>query len=277
MNSAFFSDFSSFGIIVACLLSPPVIGGFVQCLTRSLDAKKRGRSVPPFFQSISDFFSILRQNPATVSREQTVCALLSMTFYLTALGMLALQKHLPFILFLQAFGALAIIMGGMSRPVPYSGASVNHALKAFLTYQSVLFLVAMGFFFATGSFSLATVKQYPRLLVIDLPFLFMALLLVDYAAQCAVSEGGSVDTAMALAMLANCYRTATLVLFAGFFLSHSLLGAAEAAILLYAIVSISIFRAQEHGLLRRNLERGWGYLFFVCGLNLVWVYIKYWL
>ena len=179
MNAAVVPHFPMLGISVACLLLPPLIGGLVAGVGRIFDAKKQGLDAPPLLQPFQDYYALWRNEPASTPRDPLVFVLLSMAFHLMALVMLGLQKNLSPVLFLQAFGVVVLIMGGMPRPVPYYGLSANHALKSFLIGQSLVFLVAAGVFFATGSFDVSAVNEYPRLLVFDLPLLCMALLLVE--------------------------------------------------------------------------------------------------
>jgi len=281
MNGVTIAQLSLIGIIAACVLVPPLAGGMIEGVFRRFVAKKQGRDIPPLLQPFQEIVAILRQTPMSGSSEQTVCVLLSITFQVAALLMLVLQRDLPPVLFMQGFGVLALIMGGISRAYPYFGLSVNHALKAFLYCQSVLFLAAIGVFFATGSFNLGAVKEYPRLLVLDLPLLFMALLLVELTTRNAACEGAlnadlPGDPGWAVASVSNCFRSSTLMLVAGFFVAHSLTGAVMAAGLLYVILL-----AVSNGSLKKGwplkFEWSWGYVFFACGLNLVWIYIKYWM
>ncbi|HWR29065.1 MAG TPA: hypothetical protein VN631_04455 [Negativicutes bacterium] len=278
MNAAVLSHFSSLGIIALCLFVPPLIGGLVAGADRIFDAKKQGMDAPSLLQPFQDFYALWRNEVVGVPRHSLGYVFLSMAFFLMALVLLGLQKNLPPILFLQAFGVLALIMGGMARPVPYFGLSVNHGLKAFLTQQPILLLVTIGIFFATGSFNFSAIKEYPRLLVIDLPLLCAALLIVEYANRSALNAGAASDPSLAVLKLANCYRAGTLLLLAGFFFAHSLAGAALAAIVLHVLL-ILISRAATYENWRMKMQKlqwEWGYVYFGCGLNLIWIYIKYW-
>ena len=276
MNATLLALLPSVGIFAACLLLPPLIGVLTEGVLYQLDAKKAGRTVPSLLAPFQEYVVNLRLPLTAVPNEQTTCILLSMAFQLLAIVMMGLQRELPPILLLQAFGVLALIMAGMSKTVPYSHLTINHALRAFLTSQPLLMLVAAGIFFATGNFNLGGIKDYPRLLVVDLPFLFIVLILVELAARTAAKEEAASDPMLAFVKLANCYRSGTLLLLAGFFFAHSIAAAALAAIVLYAIL-----RGAPHAWPRAagwlKAEWSWGFLYFVCGLNLIWLYIKYWM
>ena len=276
MNATLLELLPSIGIFAACLLLPPLIGGLTEGLLYRFHAKGAGRTVPSLLAPFQELAVNLRLPLTAVPNEQILCILMAMAFHLLAIVMLGLQRELPPILLLQAFGVLALIMAGMSRTVPYSHLTINHALRAFLTTQPLLMLVAAGIYFATGNFNLGGVKEYPRLLVADLPFLFIVLILVEQASHSAANEGAASDSMLAFVKLTNCYRSGTLLLLAGFFFAHSLSVATLAAIVLHATL-----RVAPHALPRAaewvKAEWSWGFLYFACGLNLLWIYIKYWM
>ncbi len=276
MNATLLELLPSIGIFAACLLLPPLIGGLTEGVLYRFHAKGAGRTVPSLLAPFQEVAVNLRLPLTAVPNEQILCILMAMVFHLLAIVMMGLQRELPSILLLQAFGVLALIMAGMSRTVPYSHLTINHALRAFLTAQPLLMLVAAGIYFATGNFNLGGVKDYPRLLVVDLPFLFMVLILVELAAPSAVNEVSASDPMLAFVKLANCYRSGTMLLLAGCFFAHSLLMAALAAIILHALL-----RVTPHALPRAagwvKAEWSWGFLYFACGVNLLWIYIKYWM
>lgn len=276
MNATLLALLPSFGIFAACLLLPPLIGGLTEGVLDQFHAKGAGRTVPSLLAPFREVAVSLRLPLTAVPNEQITCILLAMAFHLLAIVMMGLQRELPPILLLHAFGVLALIMAGMPRIAPYSHLTINHALRAFLTAQPLLMLVAAGIFFATGAFNLGGIRDYPRLLVIDLPFIVIVLILVELAAHTASNETASSDPMLAFVKLANCYRSGTLLLLAGFFFAHSLAVAALAAIVLHAILRVAphvLPRAAEWV----KAEWSWGFLYFACGLNLIWIYIKYWM
>ena len=169
-----------------------------------------------------------------------------------------------------------MIMGGMTHSISYFGLSFNHGLKAFLTSQPVLFLVAAGVFLTTGSFNFSEIANYPRLLVIDTPLLLAALLFVTHETERNVKGIAAQGPLSVLIQLAACYQTATLLLFAGYFFGHGLGAAALAAVLLYALLTFVSYAGPNAAWQQYKAEWCWESVFFACGLNLVWIYLKYW-
>ena len=262
-------------ILTVCLIAPPLIGGLSAGALHYYEAKKTGRKNPLLFSPFSDFLVRLRRRSATAQPGQVCLAALSLAFHGAALGMLVWQKSLPPVLFLQAAGLLTMVLAGSSRSVPYVGPSLSHALRSFLTIQPLLFLIAVGVFFASGSFFLLPAPEINRGLGVNLPLLWLVLLLIEAAGPRAVTtnapEGDAVD---ALIQLSQCYRSATLLLLAGFFWTHGVVGAIMAAILLQGILAIVPKLRLPW---RKPVAGSWGLAYFAAGLNVCWLYIKFWL
>ena len=262
-------------ILTVCLIAPPLLGGFGAGAIRYYEAKKTGRNTPSLLTPFAEFLVRLRRRSATLQPAQVFLAVLSLAFHGAAVGMLAWQKSLPPVLFFQATGFLTMVLAGSFRSVPFVGPSLNHALRSFLTIQPLLFLIAAGVFFASGSFSLLPAPEISRVLGVNLPLLWLVLLWIEFAGPRAVTANAPEEDAVdALIQLSQCYRSATLLLLAGFFWTHGLVGAVVAAVLLQGILMI----VPKLRLPWRTLVAGsWGLAYFAAGLNVLWLYVKFWL
>ena len=262
-------------LLAVCLIAPPLIGGVGAGAFYYYEAKKIGRNTPSLLTYFEEFFVRLRTRSATLPPAQVFLAALSLTFHVAALGMLVWRKSLPPVLFFQATGLLTMVLAGSFRCVPFVGPSLNHALRSFLSTQPLLFLIAAGVFFASGSFSLMATTEISRVLGVNLPLLWLVLLGIEFAGPRAVianaPEGDAVD---ALIQLSQCYRSATLLLLAGFFWTHGLVAAIVAAVLLQGIlVIVPKLRLPW----RTPVAGSWGLAYFAAGLNVLWLYLKFWL
>ena len=262
-------------ILTICLIAPLLIGGLSAGAIRYYDAKKTGRNTPSLLAPFTEVLVRLRLRSATLHPAQVFLAALSLAFHGLALGLLVWRKNLPPVLFLQAAGLLTMVLAGSGRSVPFVGPSLNHALRSSLTIQPLLFLIAAGVFFASGSFSLMPVSEFSWVLGINLPLLWLVLLRIEAAGPRAVAakapEGDMVD---ALIQLSQCYRSATLLLLAGLFWAQGMVGAVAAAVLLHGILVIAPKLRLPW---RTQLADSWGLAYFAAGLNICWLYIKFWL
>ena len=126
-----------------------------------------------------------------------------------------------------------------------------------------------------GGFSLQPAPEISRVLGVNLPLLWLVLLLIEAAGPRAVDanapEGDAVD---ALIQLSQCYRSAMLLLLAGFFWTYDTVGAVLAAVLLQGILAIVPKLPLPW---REPLSGSWGLAYFAAGLNVCWLYLKFWL
>ena len=270
-------------IVAACILLPPLSGIFAEwlyCRCGKVASKDR-------FSLKQTFSEINRRlkEPVVVPAAYRICVFFQLTFNLIGLCMLALKQNLLPALFFQAFGVLAIIAGEISVNRLSQGKATERMLKDFLVCQPVLLAAAAGYFLATGSFTIAETVQQQRILAAELPLLLVAVLGIAYFAgkdsltvflrqpenNVFVSFGGIVAAAN---ILAEIYRKAFLLLLSGLLVGYGPAGAVVWAFVFYASLGWAV-PALLRWLRRNRVEVHWIHVFFAVGLNLSWLYIKY--
>lgn len=265
---------------IACILLPPGIG----LSFRWLHARRGSADCDALScrQALKDFSQGLKMKVDDSGMEK-ICAAANLLFTLFALGMLALQMNLLPALFLQSFACLAAIVAALAKNDRTQMKLVDHAVKEFLLYQMLLFAAAVGFYLATGSFTISQSARQAGVLFLELPLLTGALLCTAYvfltrkfagAADGIFPAGFSGGSAASLNFLAEVYRMGFFLLFAALLMGSKGMAAAIAAAGIYAAMSWSGPGALR--LLRRyRVERRWEYVLFAAGINLIWLYIKY--
>jgi len=88
---------------------------------------------------------------------------------------LLLKTDLLLIFFVQAVGAIFLVVGALSSTSPYSHIGAHRELLQILSYEPLLVLVVIGIYLETGSFKLADIQAWPQPLLLKLPFLFVVL------------------------------------------------------------------------------------------------------
>lgn len=259
---------------VAIVAAIPFVSGLVAGLFGKLKARRAGSPERSLWQPFTDFRNLLWQElPAPVG-SLAIANLLQLAFSLLAVGMLVLQRNMVAALFFQAMAVLIVITVGLSCPACVGGITANVKMRTFLTYQPILLSVGAGVGLTTGSFLLDAGQAAARPLIVELPFLWGALVYVIYALGKLELDGIFAGPLLAVAKLAASFRQAVLLLLAGIFFTYSLLGTCTVAILLAcSLAAADYFRSLLPW--RLPLTWGWGYLYFACTVNLSWLYIKY--
>ena len=163
-------------ILIACgLIAGPILGGLVSGMDRILTARMQSRIGPPLLQPFYDVAKLLFKESLVVNVWQVFCAYCYIAASSIALVLFFLQSDLLLILFVQAVGAVMLVVGALSSTSPYSHIGAHRELLQILSYEPLLVLVVVGFYIETGSFKLTSIYAWREPLLLKLPFLFIVL------------------------------------------------------------------------------------------------------
>ena len=163
-------------LLIACgLIVGPLLGGLVSGLDRILTARMQSRIGPPVLQPFYDVVKLLAKEPVVVNVWQAFCAYCYVAAASISVVLFFLQSDLLLIFFVQAVGAIFLVVGALSSTSPYSHIGAHRELLQILSYEPLLVLVVIGIYLETGSFKLADIQAWPQPLLFKLPFLFVVL------------------------------------------------------------------------------------------------------
>jgi ech hydrogenase subunit B len=157
------------------LLAGPLLGGMVSGLDRILTARLQSRIGPPLLQPFFDVIKLLSKEMVIVNVWQAFCAFVYFAATSMALVLFFMQSDLLLILFIQAVGAIFLVVGALSSTSPFSQIGAHRELLQILSYEPLLVLVVVGIYLETGSFRLSRILAWEEPLLLKLPLLFVAL------------------------------------------------------------------------------------------------------
>jgi ech hydrogenase subunit B len=161
--------------VLCGLIAGPLLGGLINGADRILTARMQSRIGPPVLQPFYDVVKLLGKETLVVNVWQAFCAYAYLAAASLALVMFFLKSDLLLILFIQAVGAVFLVVGAMSSTSPFSQIGAHRELLQILTYEPLLVLVVVGIYMETGSFKLDAILAWNRPLLLRLPFLFIVL------------------------------------------------------------------------------------------------------
>jgi ech hydrogenase subunit B len=161
--------------ILVALLAAPIAGGFITAADRILTARLQARIGPPLLQPFYDVVKLLSKEKTVVNVWQAFCAYCTVAAAAIAVVLFFLRSDLLLIIFIQAVGAVFLVMGALSSTSPYSQIGAHRELLQILAYEPLLILVAVGIYLETGSFKLDVIFGSKEPLLLKLPFLFVVL------------------------------------------------------------------------------------------------------
>jgi ech hydrogenase subunit B len=157
------------------LLAGPLLGGIFSGLDRILTARLQSRIGPPLLQPFFDVIKLLSKEMVVVNVWQAFCAYVYIAATSIALVLFFMQSDLLLIIFIQAVGAIFLVVGALSSTSPFSQIGAHRELLQILSYEPLLVLVVVGIYLETGSFKLSRILAWEEPLLLKLPFLFIAL------------------------------------------------------------------------------------------------------
>jgi ech hydrogenase subunit B len=135
----------------------------------------QGRIGPPVWQAFYDVLKLLSKERMVVNVWQAFCAYAYVTAAAIAVVLFFMKSDLLLILFIQAVGAVFVVVGALSSTSPYSQVGAHRELLQILSYEPLIILVIAGIYLETGSFKITAVYDWPQPLLLKIPFLFIAL------------------------------------------------------------------------------------------------------
>ena len=162
-------------LVIIGLVAGPVLGGLIAGLDRRVTAWFQSRQGPPIMQAFYDVAKLFGKEKMVVNQWQILCAWVYMIAAAVSLALFFAQGDLLLIFFVQAVGAVFLVMGAMAAKSPYSQVGAQRELMQILAYEPILILVFVGFYLVTGSFSVGAVWGLEQPLLAKMPLLYLAL------------------------------------------------------------------------------------------------------
>ena len=137
---------TSFLIAIIYVLGAPFLGALLEGLDRKVAARMQGRKGPSLFQPLYDIHKL-------------VCGFLVFVVFTGALFFWGGDILLVF--FALTLAGIFFIMSACSANAPYSSMGAQRELMQMMAYEPMVLLTAIGFYIATGSFSVRQIAQAP--------------------------------------------------------------------------------------------------------------------
>ena len=277
-------------LILAGLAAGPLLGGLIAGLDRILTARFQSRIGPPLFQPFYDVIKLFGKEKRVVNVWQAFCANAYLTAASISVVLFFLRSDLLLILFIQAVGAVFLVVGAFSSTSPYSQAGAHRELLQILCYEPLLIFVAVGIYLLTGSFKIESVYAWNQPLLLKLPFMFVVLSFVltiklrkspfdlstSHHAHQELVKGLLTDYSgpfLALTEIAHWYETVLVLGLCSLFWATNPVGAILLVGLTY-FVEIWIDNVSARLNWRWMLGYGWAMGMSLSLVNLVWLYAR---
>lgn len=274
-------------VLVAVFIAP-LIGGVVSGLDRRLTARLQSRMGPPIMQPFYDLAKLFGKERRLSNVWIAFCAWTYLIAAVVAVAMFMLQTDLILLFFVQAVGAVFLVIGALSVRSPYSQIGGERELLQLVTYEPLLLLVFVGIGLHAGDFSISAVYTLDQPMLFQLPLLFIVLSYVftiklrkspfdiagSHHAHQEIVRGVYTEYSgpyLGLVELAHFYEIFLLLGLASLFWSTSAAGIILVPVLLY-IAEIIVDNATARMTWRWLLGPVLGFGVALSCINLIWIY-----
>lgn len=277
-------------ILLAGLIGAPIVGGLLSGLDRILTARLQSRIGPPLLQPFYDLYKLFMKEKMVVNVWQAFCVNCYVAAASISVGLFVLQADLLLILFIQAVGAIFLVVGALTSTSPYSQVGAHRELLQILSYEPLLILAIIGIYMETGSFKIEAVLAWDRPLLLRLPFLFLILgyvllvklrkspvdLSTSHHAHQELVKGIMTDYSgpyLALIELGHWYEIILFLGFCSLFWATTWAGMIIVAVSIY-VVEILVDNTTARLTWRWMLNATWGLGLTLSLINLIWLTLR---
>jgi len=277
-------------LILFAVIAAPLMGGLIAGLDRKITARFQSRQGPPVVQAFFDVAKLFGKAPMASNPWQIFSAWVYLVAAALSVILFFLQGDLLLIFFVQAVGAVFLVIGAMSVPSPYSQVGAQRELIQILTYEPLLILVFVSMYLTTGSFQIADIMNVQQPLLFKLPLMFIVL---TYALTIklrkspfdfSTSHHGHQELVkgvlteysgpfLGLIEVAHWYETILILGLCALFWSTNVLGMVALLVITY-MAEIVIDNTMARMTWRWMLKYVWSVGLALSFVNLIWLYAK---
>lgn len=157
------------------LLLAPILGGLLAGCDRIISARMQRRKGPPLLQSFYDFLKLWEKQPIAVNKAEGFYIFGFLLFVLLTGTIFFAQGDILLVVFTLTMASVCLIIAAYAVDSPYSQIGAERELVQTMAYEPMLLMVALGFYLASGSFSVGDILTGAHMNILRMPGIFFGL------------------------------------------------------------------------------------------------------
>lgn len=157
------------------LLLAPILGGLLSGCDRIISARMQRRKGPPFLQPFYDFLKLWGKQPIAVNKAEGFYIFGFLLFVLLTGTLFFAQGDILLVVFTLTMASVCLIIAAYAVDSPYSQIGAERELVQTMAYEPMLLMVALGFYLASGSFSVGDILTGAHMNILRMPGIFFGL------------------------------------------------------------------------------------------------------
>lgn len=157
------------------LLLAPILGGLLSGCDRIISARMQRRKGPPLLQPFYDFLKLWGKQPIAVNKAEGFYIFGFLLFVLLTGTIFFVQGDILLVVFTLTMASVCLIIAAYAVDSPYSQIGAERELVQTMAYEPMLLMVALGFYLASGSFSVGDILTGAHMNILRMPGIFFGL------------------------------------------------------------------------------------------------------
>ena len=134
------------------ILLAPFIGALLSGVDRVFSARMQGRVGPPLIQPLYDVNKLLNKQTTVVNSIQVLFVTVYLVFTIFTGTLFFAGGDMLLVFFALSMSEVMLVLAAFSTNGPYSIMGAQRELLQMMCYEPLTLLVAIGFYYANGSF-----------------------------------------------------------------------------------------------------------------------------
>ena len=157
------------------LLLAPILGGLLSGCDRIISARMQRRKGPPLLQPFYDCLKLWGKQPIAVNKAEGFYIFGFLLFVLLTGTIFFAQGDILLVVFTLTMASVCLIIAAYAVDSPYSQIGAERELVQTMAYEPMLLMVALGFYLASGSFSVGDILTGAHMNILRMPGIFFGL------------------------------------------------------------------------------------------------------
>ena len=160
------------------ILLAPLIGGMLSGLDRVFSARMQGRQGPPVFQPFYDVNKLLHKQTTVVNSIQGLFVTVYLIFTIFTGTLFFAGGDMLLVFFALSMSEVMLVLAAFSTNGPYSIMGAQRELLQMMCYEPMTLLVAIGFYYANGSFMVDDLIRTQVPAIVQIPGFFIGFVFI---------------------------------------------------------------------------------------------------
>lgn len=165
-------------MMLAFVIFAPFIGGLLDGIDRKISARMQGRKGPSILQPFYDVMKLAHKQVLSFNKFQKIMIMTYLVFVVFSGALFYSGCDMLLCFFSLSTAEMFLILAAASTHSPFSTIGTQREMLQMMAYEPMLLLTAIGFYLASGSFSVMDVFKLDIPSIVCIPGFFLGFVFI---------------------------------------------------------------------------------------------------